>query len=279
MMSTKIISWNVNGIRTKIINDKTSTKKCDILIEPDSNMGKMINDYNPDIICLSEVRCSEEISSRIKCDTYPFKYYNQSTRTERGRGAGYSGTAIWSKKEPIRIIKELPSLTESNIEGRVLVAEYDNYYLINVYTPNSGSNEEYRINQWDHAMLEYINMLKLEKEVILVGDMNVAHTQLDYHDKIPKNKRIVGLLPEEIDNFSNYINNGLIDTFRYKYPNISTGYTWWCPFKKEFRIYNKGWRLDYSLITNGLKEKMIDSIILKDVMGSDHCPILLEIDF
>tara|TARA_Y100000385_G_scaffold278638_1_gene327205 strand:+ start:167 stop:1015 length:849 start_codon:yes stop_codon:yes gene_type:complete len=273
-----IISWNVNGIRSKIVNEKTSAKKCPIPIEEDSNMAKMINNYDPDIICLSEVRCAEDVSKRIVCDHYPYKYYHQSTRTERGRGAGYSGTAIWSKIQPINVYNDLPTLKESNCEGRILVAEYKDFYLINVYTPNSGSNEEYRINEWDMAMLKYINTLKKTKGVVLVGDMNVCHTELDYHDTIPTKRRIAGLLPEERENFSNYIDNGMVDTFRYKYNDVCDGFTWWTPLFKQARILNKGWRLDYALVTDSLINYVNDSIILKDVMGSDHCPILLELE-
>lgn len=276
-MTVSIVSWNVNGIRSKIINEKTSTKKGDILVEDTSNLSKLIGSYSPDIICLSEVRCSEEISGRIKMYEYPYKYYNQSTRTERGRGAGYSGTAIWSKLEPLRVVNGLPTLDEPNIEGRVIMVEFKEYYLINVYTPNSGSNEDYRLYQWDKAMLKYINSLKEEKEVVLMGDMNVCHRPPDYYGKISEKKRVAGLLPEEIYNFSEYIENDFLDTFRYKNPNVNDGFTWWSPLYKQCRVLNKGWRLDYAIISNGLLEKLEDSSILSEIMGSDHCPILLKL--
>lgn len=274
----KIISWNVNGIRSKIINEKTPSKKGDILVEETSNLNKMVNDYLPDIICLSEVRCAEDVSQRIIYDKYPFKYYHQSTRTERGRGSGYSGTAIWSKIQPINVYKELPTLAETNLEGRIIVAEYDEFYLINVYTPNSGTNEEYRINHWDKAMLEYINILKETKSVVFVGDMNVCHTELDYYGDVPERKRIPGLLKEERDNFTNYTSCGMIDTFRYKYPNVEDGYTWWTPLFKKARGENKGWRIDYALVSDDLIDNVRDSLILESVMGSDHCPVMLELE-
>ena len=273
----RIVSWNVNGIRFKIINDKTPSKKCDIHVEETSNLNKMVNDYLPDIVCLSEVRCAEEVSDRIIYDKFPYKYYHQSTRTERGRGSGYSGTAIWSKIKPINVYKELPTLEKPNLEGRIIVAEYENFYLINVYTPNSGTNEEYRINEWDKSMLAYINILKSKKGVIFVGDMNVCHTELDYYEKIPNKKRIAGLLPEERQNFTDYTKNGMIDSFRYKYPQVSDGYTWWTPLNKKARELNRGWRIDYALVSENMKSNIAQSLILRDVMGSDHCPVLLEI--
>ena len=272
----RILSWNVNGIRSNIINDKTtSSKVADIPMNTDSNLQKCIDKYDPDVICFSEVRCAEDICKRIVYEPFPYKYYYQSTRTERGRGSGYSGVAIWSKTLPISITRGLPTLLEENNEGRVIVAEYDNYYLINVYTPNSGTNEEYRINTWDNSMYDYINSLKEKKEVILVGDMNVCHQPIDYYKDIPKKDRIAGLLPEERDNFSRYIECGMVDTFRHLYPGVVDGYTWWTPLFKKARVNNSGWRLDYALISCGLLKDLLDSVICKEIIGSDHCPILL----
>ena len=123
------------------------------------------------------------------------------------------------------------------------------------------------------------NTLKKTKGVVLVGDMNVCHTELDYYGNVPESKRGPGLLPEEKKNFTDYICNGMIDTFRYKYPNVDDGFTWWTPLFKQARGENKGWRIDYALVTDDIIDNVKDSLILKDVMGSDHCPVMLELEF
>ena len=279
--STKIISWNVNGIRSHIINDKTPANKKPIIIDHDSNFYQMAQQYDPDIICLQETRCSQEVFDRIYepgDPIYPFRYINPSTGTDRGRGSGYSGTAVFSKFKPNDVIFGLPTLTEENNEGRVITIEYERFYLINVYTPNSGTNEEYRTTIWDIAMLSWINKLKEKKSVILVGDMNVCHQDIDIYSGIPKNlkERIAGLLPEERDGFGKYIENGMIDSYR-KFNDSDGGYTWWNPKIKAFRSANKGWRIDYGLVSDDIEDGIIGSEILSKIMGSDHCPIMLSI--
>jgi len=284
--SLSIISWNVNGIRSHIINEKTPNNKKPIIMEPDSNFYRMVTEYTPDIICLQETRCSQEIFDRIyepdisDGPLFPFRYINPSTNPERGRGSGYSGTAIFSKIEPKDVIFGLPSL--DNDEGRVITVEYDSFYLINVYTPNSGTNEEYRTTVWDDAMLNWYNYLSKEssdkKPVILVGDMNVCKEEIDIYSGFPVNpkQRIAGLLPEEREGFNKYIENGMIDSLR-QFNQSTDQYTWWNPKIKTFRELNRGWRIDYCLVDKSIGELMEESVILKEVMGSDHCPIMLKI--
>ena len=272
----RIISWNVNGIRSKIINEKTPTKKdCPINVEDDSNFMEMVSKYSPDIICLQETRCPNDIWDRIKFNGYEYTSLNYSTNPARGRGQGYSGTAIISRIKPINIVHGLETLDEVDCEGRVITVEFEKYFLINVYTPNSGTNEEYRINKWDISMLKYIKNLEKTKPVVFTGDMNVCHTELDLHKKMPKvSERIAGLLPEERMNFTQYINNNMIDTFRYLH-NDEKKFSWWSPLRKANREKNQGWRIDYFLCSKALQPNINSSEILNDIYGSDHCPILL----
>ena len=292
---TKILSWNVNGVRSNILTVepyKTSKKNPKPLnIEPESNFGKMIDKYKPDIVCLQETKCGQDIfdvinSSMLTEDSSPyFKYTfnNSSVSTQKARGSGYSGTAIWSK---------IPFISSSNVfhekvyenisnviceEGRLITCEFEDFYLINVYTPNSGSNEEFRTTIWDLQMQEHIKLLKEKKEVILVGDMNVCHKPIDIFSGFPSgNKRIAGLLPEEREGFEGYITDcDMLDSYRSIHGDKEGAYSWWNPKIKTFREVNNGWRIDYGLVTNGINVK--DAGILSDVYGSDHCPIFLEV--
>jgi len=281
-----IISWNVNGIRSRIINDKTPVNKKPIIMEPNSNFYQMTQTYQPQIICLQETRCAQEVFERIyEPDIsdepfFPYRYINPSTSIQKGRGSGYSGTAMFSSIKPLDIIYDLPNLALPNCEGRVITAEFENFFLINVYTPNSGTNEEYRTNIWDKSMLNWINDLQNKKPVILVGDMNVCSQEIDIYSGFPKNPndRIAGLLPEEREGFHEYLNHGMIDSFR-KFCKSEGAYTWWNPKIKTFREVNKGWRLDYCLVDIVLEKNIERSIIMPEVMGSDHCPVMLTMKF
>jgi len=285
-----IISWNVNGIRSNILTspgEKYTTRKVNpkpLVIKSDSNFAKMLEKYEPDVVCFQEVRCDQSVAEAIVDNIgeegsqyFPFKYHNVSCSTQKGRGCGYAGTAIWSKTMPIRVVNNIPGI--ENDEGRVIMVEFDKYYLITVYTPNSGTNEDYRINVWDPAMLKYITELKeTGKGVILTGDMNVCHCEIDIYCGLPgRNERIAGLLPEEREAFGKYILSGFVDTWRTLYPDEDEGFTWWNPRIKQFRELNRGWRIDYALVSAELMRDITKASILADVMGSDHCPILLKI--
>ena len=271
-----IISWNLNGIRSNILSSTPFPKKGSVPISSDSNLGLLISKYNPDIICFQETRCPIDIWSRIEFK-YEFTYLNFSTSKNKGRGCGYSGTGVLSRYEPLNVTYNLETDKGVDNEGRVITLEYEEFYLVNVYTPNSGTNEDYRINDWDHSMKKHIIKLEKNKPVILLGDMNVCHKETDLHKKMPNAKqRIAGLLPEERMNFSQYINIGMIDTFRYIHNDLAK-YTWWSPLRKSNRENNLGWRIDYILVSKALEQNIKESQVLDDVYGSDHCPIQLNI--
>ena len=250
----KIISWNVNGIRAVL-------KK---------GFLDFINDTDPDIICLQETKASPE-QVELTLDNYPYKFWNSAEKK------GYSGTAIFSKIKPINVINDL-DIEKHDKEGRVICFELKNYYLITVYTPNSKrdlSRLNYRQKEWDIDFLKYLKKLEKIKPVLFCGDLNVAHKEIDL--KNPKsNKRNAGFTSEEREGFDNYIQSGFIDTFRMF--NTEPGhYTWWS-YMFNSRSKNVGWRIDYFCVSKKIKNKIRKSIILPEILGSDHAPIMIEID-
>lgn len=250
----KIISWNVNGIRAVL-------KK---------GFLDFINDFNPDIICIQETKAHPE-QVDLDLDNYKFKYWNSATKK------GYSGTAIFSKIKPISVQNDM-NIEKHDDEGRVICMELKNYFLVTVYTPNSKrdlSRLDYRANEWDRDFLIYLKELEKIKPIIFCGDLNVAHKEIDL--KNPKtNKKNAGFTNEERLGFDNYINSGFLDTFR-MYNKEPNHYTWWS-YMFNSRAKNVGWRIDYFCISEILKKKITKSIILPEIMGSDHAPILIEID-
>lgn len=249
----KIISWNVNGIRAILKKD----------------FIKNIESINPDIIALQETKAHpEQVEHTIKKLGYEFEYWNSAEKK------GYSGTAIFSKIKPIKIIKGLNNFEDK--EGRVLTAEFENFYFVTVYTPNSKRELlrlEYR-QEWDSKFLEYVSNLEKEKPVIFCGDLNVAHKEIDL--KNPKaNLRNPGFTIEERTGFDNILKKEFIDTFRELHPN-EIKYTWWS-YMFQARIKNIGWRIDYFCISKKLKNKLISAEIFNEYFGSDHCPIGIEI--
>lgn len=250
----KIISWNVNGIRAVL-------KK---------GFLDFINDFNPDIICIQETKAHPE-QVDLDLDNYKYKYWNSATKK------GYSGTAIFSKIKPISVQNDM-NIEKHDDEGRVICMELKNYFLVTVYTPNSKrdlSRLDYRSKEWDRDFLIYLKELEKIKPVIFCGDLNVAHKEIDL--KNPKtNKRNAGFTDEERLGFDNYINSGFLDTFR-MYNEEPNHYTWWS-YMFNSRAKNVGWRIDYFCISEILKKKITKSIILPEIMGSDHAPILIEID-
>ena len=250
----KIISWNVNGIRAVL-------KK---------GFLDFINDFNPDIICIQETKAHPE-QVDLDLDNYKYKYWNSATKK------GYSGTAIFSKIKPISVQNDM-NIEKHDDEGRVICMELKNYFLVTVYTPNSKrdlSRLDYRAKEWDRDFLIYLKELEKIKPIIFCGDLNVAHKEIDL--KNPKtNKRNAGFTNEERLGFDNYINSGFLDTFR-MYNKEPNHYTWWS-YMFNSRAKNVGWRIDYFCISDILKKKITKSIILPEIMGSDHAPILIEID-
>ena len=249
----KIISWNVNGIRAVL-------KK---------NFMEFMNEYNPDIICLQETKASEE-QVDLKLENYPYKYWNSAVKK------GYSGTAIFSKYAPVSVENDL-KIEKHDMEGRVITFELNNYYLITVYTPNSKrdlSRLNYRNKEWDVDFLNYLKKLEEKKPVLFCGDLNVAHNEIDL--KNPKtNKKNAGFTLEEREGFNNLVDSGFVDTFR-MFNSEEGHYTWWS-YMFNARARNIGWRIDYFCASNIIKNKITKSIILPEVLGSDHAPILIEI--
>lgn len=271
----KVVSWNINGIRSNIVSEGTLKKKFTYEELKESNLKQLIDKHNPDIICFQETKCSEEIGSKfIPNDTlYQFKYWNES-KGEGRRGSGYSGTSIWCKKEPNIIKYEFDDF--SNDSGRFIYIEYDEFSLINMYVPNSGGNIEFRKDYWDIKLLQLMNNIS-DKPFILTGDFNVVHTELDIWNPLTlKKENMPGLFKHEREMFTNFLVN-YVDTFREKYPNEKK-YTWWNTITKS-RTVNKGWRIDYFLIQKKFIHFIKDSTIDNDIMGSDHCPICLDTNF
>lgn len=262
----KIISWNVNGIRAVI-------KKG--LFKP------FIDKYQPDILCLQETK-AEQGQAVIDLPEYT-EYWNSAVKK------GYSGTAILTKIKPIDVVNGLPAdiikkfkligdtYGDPNAEGRVITAEFEDFYVVTVYTPNAKddlSRVPLRHKQWDPAFLAYCQQLEKKKPVIFCGDLNVAHTPDDLA-RPKENVGLKGFTDEEREGFQNFVDHGFLDSFRI-FTQGNGHYTWWSHFANA-RARNVGWRIDYILTSAKLKDKIKSAHILPDVMGSDHCPVVLEL--
>ena len=250
----KLISWNVNGIRAVI-------KK---------GFYDFVETYNPDILCIQETKAHPEQVDLILSD-YPYQYWNSAEKK------GYSGTAIFSKVEPLSIDYDM-GIKKHDLEGRVITAEFKDYFLVTVYTPNSKRELlrlDYRQKEWDVDFLKHLKELEKKKPVVFCGDLNVAHKEIDL--KNPKtNRRNAGFTDEERMGFDNYVNAGFIDTFR-EFEKGEGHYTWWS-YMFQARARDIGWRIDYFCISKVLRSILKNAYILKDVMGSDHAPVVMEIN-
>lgn len=259
---TRIIAWNINGIRAQM-------KKNDLF--------EMIETYKPNILCFGETKIScpftkieDELKERIK--GYKYRYWSPCLRKK-----GYSGTAIFSKKKPLSTKLGIDQ-EGCDDEGRVITLEFNKYYLIHVYTPNSGDGLvrlDYRVNTWDVNFKKYCDKLQKIKPIIICGDLNVANEEIDIAN--PKsNKKRAGFTDDERNSFKKIIKDlNVIDTFRHKHPE-EIKYSYWTYYHNA-RAKNKGWRIDYFLISNKLKNKIKKADILTDVKGSDHAPIVLDL--
>lgn len=249
----KLISWNVNGLRACM----------------DKGFMDFFDSTDADAVCLQEIKLSEG-QLEWKREGY-YAYWNYAEKK------GYSGTAVFSKKEPVNVTYGI-GIEEHDHEGRVITVEYDNYYLVNVYTPNSKrelARLEYRM-VWEDAFRDYLVKLDADKPVIVTGDMNVAHEEIDL--KNPKsNHRNAGFTDEERSKMTELLDAGFTDTFRYLYPDVKDRYSWWSYMFKA-REKNAGWRIDYFLSSKRLDDRIKEADILDSVMGSDHCPVELVID-
>ena len=246
----KLISWNVNGIRACV--------------------GKGFLDYfkeaDADVFCIQETKMQ---AGQLELDLEGYEqYWNYAQRK------GYSGTAIFTKKKPLSVSYGI-GIEEHDTEGRVITLEFEDFYMITVYTPNS-QNELARLDyrmEWEDAFLSYLKKLEENKPVIICGDLNVAHQEIDL--KNPKtNRKNAGFTDEERGKFQTLLDTGFIDTFRYFYPDQTGIYSWWS-YRFQARAKNVGWRIDYFLVSDSLKDRLTDAKIHTDVMGSDHCPVEL----
>jgi exodeoxyribonuclease-3 len=263
----KLYSWNVNGIRAVL------TK---------GTFQQFIADHQPDVICLQETKAKEE-QVKLELPGY-YQYWNSADK------AGYSGTAIFSKTEPLSLIRGFAneiaeryglagdSYGDPTKEGRVTSAEFEDFWVVTVYTPNAKgdlSRLDLRHKQWDPAFLEHIQQLEKSKPVVFSGDLNVAHSEIDLANPKP-NIGKHGFTNEEREGFDNFEKAGLFDTFRTIYPDKEAAYTWWTHWANA-RARNVGWRIDYWLASQSLKDRIKGAAIHPDVMGSDHCPVSIEI--
>ncbi len=247
-----IVSWNVNGIRAII--------KKDFL--------KNIKAMDPDILCLQETKAASEETKTALELLSDYKVYVNSSKARKG----YSGTAILSKTEPINVVYDM-GLEEHDQEGRVITAEFDTFFIVVVYTPNSGDGLlrlDYR-EGWDRDFLRHIQKLMVNKPVILCGDLNVAHQEIDIARAKENYNKSAGYTQREIDGFQAYLNAGLVDTFRRLHPD-EIKYTYW-NYKFFARDRNVGWRIDYFLVPETLMEKVTAAEIYNEYFGSDHCPV------
>ena len=253
----KLVSWNVNGLRAVI------TK----------GFEEFFKEINADIFCIQETKMQEEqIDDKIK---EIFKEYNCYWNSAEKKG--YSGTAVFSKVKPINVTYGI-GIEEHDKEGRVITLEFEKFYLVNCYTPNSKRELErldYRMI-WEDEFRKYLLKLNETKPVVMCGDLNVAHEEIDL--KNPKtNRRNAGFTDEERNKMTELLNSGFTDTFRYLYPDKTGMYSWWSYMFKA-REKNAGWRIDYFIVSKSVEERIKESYIFSDVMGSDHCPVGLDLE-
>lgn len=263
----KIMSWNVNGIRAVIRKEE---------------FQKFIDTHKPDILCLQETKANRD---QVEIDLPDYEEYWNSSDMRKG----YAGTAIFTKVKPISIRLDIdPDVAakyefeddfgNGNKEGRVIAAEFDSFYLATVYTPNAKDDLgrlDYRHKLWDPAFLEYMQLLEQDKPVLYCGDLNVAHKEIDLARPKP-NKGKKGFTDEEREGFDNMLEAGFFDTLR-AFTEEPELYTWWTHWGKA-RERNVGWRIDYFLASNSIKDAIISADIHPEVMGSDHCPVSVVLD-
>ncbi len=258
--SQSILSWNVNGIRAVL-------KK---------GFESFINENNYDIICLQETKISEDLVDDLHFELYPNALWNCADKK------GYSGTVILCKEKPISVNKGI-GIEKHDKEGRVISAEFPNFILVNVYTPNAQNHGDdgrpkrlyYRCLEWDVDFLNYILILEKTKPVIVCGDLNVAHHEIDLANP-KKNRNNAGFTDEERGGFQALVDAGFLDIYRQRNPNKAGAYSWWS-YRANARARNIGWRIDYFCISKLLESKVSAAEILPSIMGSDHCPISMTI--
>jgi exodeoxyribonuclease-3 len=249
-----LISWNVNGIRSVL----------------QKGFREFLTEENAAVIALQETKVDASLTDGFVFSDYPYRYWNCAVKK------GYSGTAILSKTQPLKVNFGLGSFLDDQ-EGRVITAEFCDYYLVNVYTPNSQDGLrrlDYRCGVWDIAFRQYLHHLETHKPVVFCGDLNVAHQEIDLA-RPATNRRNPGFTDEERAEFGRHLGEGrFVDTFRWRYPQARDHYTWWS-YRGGARERNVGWRIDYFCISKQLTGQIIDAAILDQRYGSDHCPVKL----
>ncbi|WP_224483440.1 exodeoxyribonuclease III [Robertkochia aurantiaca] len=253
----KVITWNINGIRAVVKKD----------------FFEIIDDLDPDVLCLQETKAQE--SETEKALTPLLEDYKASFSAAERKG--YSGTATLSKKEPVSTSEGM-NKQEHDEEGRIICTEFENFYLVNVYIPNSGSELnrlDYR-EEWDKDFLSYLKDLEAKKPVVVCGDLNVAHQAIDLKNDKSNYNKTAGYTQTEIDGMTRMLESGFIDVFRHFNPDTEA-YTYWS-YRFNARKKNIGWRLDYFLVSESLIDKVKNIEILSEIKGSDHCPVSLEIE-
>ncbi len=256
MSSTRIITFNVNGVRSIV--------KKDFL----SDLKKM----NPDIMCLQETKAQDDQVAEALSAVEGYHVYSNSAEKK-----GYSGTCILSKKEPLSIKSDI-GIKEHDTEGRVLLAEYDDFQVLNVYVPNGGSGLkrlDYRAT-WDKAFGKYLRLVNKKKPLIVTGDFNVAHNAIDLANPKSNYNKTAGYTQVEIDGFTMLLGDEFFDIWRHRNPD-TIKYSFWS-VRTNARARNAGWRIDYFLVSRELESRIKNVDILNDIMGSDHCPVMLEIE-
>lgn len=249
-----LISWNVNGIRACI----------------NKGFNDFFKEVNADIFCIQETKLQPEQAENIEFDGYT-KYINSAVKK------GYSGTMIFTKQKPINVTYDL-GIEEFDKEGRIITLEYDKFFIVNCYTPNSKRELErldYR-QIWEDEIRKYLKRLDSNKPVIMCGDLNVAHKEIDLKNPAT-NHHNAGFTDEERNKMTALLDEGFIDTYRYLYPDKEGVYSWWS-YMRQSRDKNIGWRIDYFIVSDSVKNKIKDANIYTEILGSDHCPIGLEID-
>ena len=251
----KIVSFNVNGIRAIMKKEFTSS----------------VDALNPDILCLQETKAQDLQVEEALASINGF-HLSVNSATKKG----YSGTAILSKVKPLSIQNDM-GIAKHDEEGRVICAEFEDFYLVNVYVPNSGSDLKrlsYR-QEWDKDFNAYLKELEKTKPVVVCGDFNVAHRDIDLANPKPNYNKSAGYMQEEIDAMDGYLGNGFVDTFRHFHPEQDK-YSWWS-YRAAARERNVGWRIDYFLVSEQFLPQVKDAFILNEVMGSVHCPVGIEL--
>jgi len=250
-MQAKIISWNVNGIRA--IQKK--------------GFEKSLNKMDADVFCIQETKAQDDQVREALSEIEDYHIFTNSAVKK-----GYSGTAILSKKMPVSVFNDI-AVPEHDTEGRVITAEYEKFYVICVYVPNSGqelARLEYR-QTWDRDFLLFIKNLEKTKPVIICGDFNVAHQPIDLARPKSNYNKTAGYMQQEIDGITNHLNSGLIDTYRMVHPD-EVKYSWWS-YRFQSRAKNIGWRIDYILVSENISKNIKEAFILNEYTGSDHCPV------